>query len=207
MSRSAFIVKICGITNEEDARAAIDAGANAIGFNFYRSSPRYITPVRAGEIARSIEGECLKAGVFVNASKRELMETARRVPLDVLQLHGERSAIPRATSLRIWRAIAATENAPASDNSVEAWLLDSASSGYGGSGNAFDWTIAARFPHRTIIAGGLDASNVAEAIRIASPWGVDACSRLEISPGKKDPQRVRAFVQAALAAVQQEISL
>jgi phosphoribosylanthranilate isomerase len=83
---------------------------------------------------------------------------------------------------------------------VEAYLLDSPSTLYGGSGETFDWRLAAAFPRRFLVAGGLDASNVASAIRIAQPWGVDACSRVESQPGKKDPVRVAAFVQAALAA-------
>jgi hypothetical protein len=87
---------------------------------------------------------------------------------------------------------------------VEAYLLDTPTPHHGGSGKTFDWSLAASFPHRVIIAGGLDAANVVKAIRIASPWGVDACSRLESAPGKKDPQKVRAFVRAAFAAAHQE---
>jgi phosphoribosylanthranilate isomerase len=202
MSKPSFIVKICGITNEDDARFAVSAGANALGFNFYPKSPRYITPRHAREIVAAVPGDYLKAGIFVNAPEPELFEIAGQVPLDVVQLYGDRCALPMA--LRIWRAIAAT-GAPADTNgAIEAYLLDSPAPDYGGTGQTFDWTVAARFPHRRLIAGGLDASNVAEAIRIASPWGVDACSRLESSPGKKDAQRVRDFVRAALAAVSQE---
>lgn len=201
-----MIIKICGIMNEEDARGAISAGANALGFNFYPKSPRCITPRRAQEIAAAVRGDYLKAGIFVNASELELLEIAAEIPLDVVQLHGERAVLPQSAALRIWRAIDATRKPPAHDSRIEAYLLDSAAPGYGGSGQTFDWTLAARFPHPAIIAGGLDAANVAEAIRIASPWGVDACSRLESSPGKKDPQRVRDFVRAALAAARQEVT-
>lgn len=205
MKSASFIVKICGITNEEDARAAIDAGANALGFNFYQRSPRSTTPQRAREIAASVLGDYLKVGVFVNASEPELLQTAAEVPLDILQLHGDRCALPLSTTLRIWRAIAATSPPPA-NAAIEAYLLDAPTPHHGGSGKTFDWTLAARFPHRAIIAGGLDATNVADAIRIASPWGVDACSRLESSPGKKDAQRVRDFIHAACAAARQEVT-
>lgn len=204
---SAFIIKICGITNEEDARVAIDAGANALGFNFYKRSPRYITPSRAREIVSAVAGDYFKVGIFVNATQEELLETAAEAPLDVFQLHGERCVIPHLSPCRIWRAIAATDPPPVANKSIEAWLLDAPVGAFGGSGQSFDWKLAARFPHRAIIAGGLDATNVAEAIRIASPWGVDACSRLESAAGKKDPQRVRDFVHAALAALTQEIPL
>lgn len=194
-----FIVKICGITNETDARVAIESGANALGFNFWPASPRFISPERAREIAAAVPGDYLKAGVFVDASSADLRETAAQVPLDIVQLHGNCAL---TGSIRIWRAIAATDARVEADRRIEAWLLDSTS--HGGSGQTFDWKLAARFPGRAILAGGLDGSNVAEAVKIASPWGVDACSRLESSPGKKDAQRVRAFIAAALAALHHE---
>jgi phosphoribosylanthranilate isomerase len=206
MTRPSFIVKVCGITNEQDARLAADAGANALGFNFYSKSPRYISARRAREIAAAAPGEYLKVGIFVNAAEPELVEIVAESSLDVVQLHGERVVLPRSSTLRIWRAIDGTRTPPAHDSRIEAYLLDSPAAQYGGSGEPFDWTLAARFPHPALIAGGLDASNVAEAIRAASPWGVDACSRLESSPGKKDPERVRAFVRAALAAARHEVT-
>lgn len=191
-----FIVKVCGITNEEDARVAVESGANALGFNFWPRSPRYVSHQRVAEITAAVAGHYLKVGVFVDAYGPE-----PQVGLDVLQLHGDCAF---AGSHRIWRAIAASDEAAAQDNRVEAWLLDS--SRRGGSGKTFDWKLAARFPHRAILAGGLDASNVAEAVRIASPWGVDACSRLESSPGKKDAHKMRSFIEAALAALRQEVA-
>ena len=199
MSDKEFIVKICGITCEEDAQAAIEAGANALGFNFYKQSPRYITPARARRIAEAVPGEYLKVGVFVNASQQELLSAAAEAALDVLQLYGEHCAVP-APSPRVWRAIAGNSPAPASDGAVEAYVLDAATPEYGGSGKTFPWILAAAFPYPAIIAGGLDAGNVAEAISAASPRGVDACSRLESAPGKKDARRVRAFIKAALDA-------
>jgi phosphoribosylanthranilate isomerase len=206
MMSPSFIVKVCGITNEQDARLAADAGANALGFNFYKKSPRYIPARRAREIAAAAPGEYLKVGVFVNVEEPELLEIAVESSLDVVQLHGERAVLPQASTFRLWRAIDATRTPPAHDSRIEAYLLDSPAPRYGGSGVTYDWALAARFPHPALIAGGLDASNVAEAIRAASPWGVDACSRLELSPGKKDPERVGAFVRAALAAARQEVT-
>lgn len=199
-SDAGFLIKICGITNEKDAQAAVDAGANALGFNFFLKSPRYIPPVRAAEIVRTVSGNFLRVGVFVNASFAQLVRVASEVPLDVLQLHGDACDVPRNNAYRIWKAIPPSDR-PMKDSAVEAYLLDTVSLAYGGSGKTFNWGLAADFPHRAIIAGGLDAENVAEAIETGRPWGVDACSRLEFSPGKKDPHRVRDFVQAALAVI------
>lgn len=176
---------------------AVDAGANALGFNFYRKSPRYLTPERAHEIIGIVPGAYLRIGVFVNPSEEELEEVSRAVPLDVVQLHGDRC--PVSTPLRVWRSIA--PKAIANGLEAEAYLLDTPSPDFGGSGRTFDWNLAAAHSGCIILAGGLNASNVAEAIRTAQPWGVDACSRLESSPGKKDAQKVRAFVQSALASL------
>ena len=192
------IVKICGITNLEDAQTAIAAGANALGFNFYLKSPRYLSPARAHEIAAALPASVLKVGVFVNAPEAELRTFAAAVPLDVLQLHGEAAVIPVASPCRIWRAIPPNAE-PAQDPRIEAYLIDTPTPAYGGSGQMFDWTLAANRPYRVIVAGGLDASNVAQAIRHINPWGVDSCSRLEDHPGKKNAQRVREFVRAARA--------
>lgn len=191
---SPFIVKVCGITCEDDARVAIDSGANALGFNFYPKSPRYIAPERASDIIERVPGDYLKVGVFVIGDG----VLPHKIKLDVLQLYGE---IDLPGNYRIWRALTAGVELPA-ENTFEALLLDSFTPHYGGSGKPFDWALAKSLSHRILIAGGLDASNVAEAIRIARPWGVDACSRLESQPGKKDAARVREFVRAALAALQ-----
>jgi phosphoribosylanthranilate isomerase len=191
-----FVVKICGITEEEDGRAALDAGANALGFNFYRKSPRYLTLHRSRELIERLHGDYLRVGVFVNPSEAELREATAAMRLDVIQLHGSHCAAP-PEGVRVWRSLVLPASPPAPEL-TEAFLLDAPTAQFGGSGRTFDWSLAARFPHRAILAGGLDASNVAEAIRTARPWGVDACSRLESAPGRKDASRVRAFVQAAL---------
>jgi phosphoribosylanthranilate isomerase len=207
-----FVIKICGITNEEDAQVAIEAGANALGFNFYSGSPRYITPDRAHQIVAAVKRPFLRVGVFVNATEAQLATAAKNVPLDVLQLHGDACPAQLSSSYRMWRSISASdaarsEYARAKAGSAEAYVLDTPSPNFGGSGQSFDWSLAATFAYRKIIAGGLNATNVADAIRTTKPWGVDACSRLESSPGKKDSLRVRDFVNAALAARPQEIAL
>ena len=192
-----FLVKICGITTEEDARFAVEEGANALGFNFYSQSKRYVTLQQTKEIVRAVRGEYLRVGVFVNPTERDLIEAIEAVPLDVVQVHGNRCPVISRTH-RLWKSIAPGTDLPAM-SSVEAYLLDTPTQEFGGSGVPFAWELAAAFPHRAIIAGGLDGSNVAEAIATTKPWGVDACSRLESEPGKKDPECVRSFIRAAFA--------
>lgn len=193
-----MMVKICGITNREDALAAAEAGASAIGFNFYRESPRYISPTGAAMIAAKIPASVWKVGVFVDEMPETIAKIALDVELDVAQLHG----ISEARGLRIWRALAA--GAPAPDQSAqpaEAWLIDAPSQELrGGTGKTWNWAEAKQYPGKIIIAGGLDASNVRQAIEQARPWGVDACSRLEKSPGQKDHEKMTNFIKAALAA-------
>lgn len=198
-----FVIKVCGITNEEDAQVAVHAGANALGFNFYPKSPRYIDAARARKIAKCVPAGVLSVGVFVDASEEDLIEASSEVPLDVLQVHGEFLPVHLAATLRVWRAIQASAPPAFLDPHMEAHLLDSITPQFGGSGTTYDWMLAAAFPLRKIVAGGLDAANVGEAIRVARPWGVDASSRLESEPGKKDPVRVAHFVQAALTAFRQ----
>jgi phosphoribosylanthranilate isomerase len=198
-----LVIKICGITNQDDARHAIEHGANALGFNFYPKSPRYITPERAHEIVSAVVGSYRKVGIFVNPTLDELRHAGQTVPLDTLQLHGIVPEFP--SGYRIWRAVPADALPEESDPRIEAYLIDTPSENYGGSGKTFDWSLAADFPHRKILAGGLNDSNVTEAIRACSPWGVDACSLLEAHPGKKDEELVRNFLRAILAVSNQEI--
>lgn len=196
-----FIVKVCGITNEADARTAAEAGANAIGLNFYPKSPRFVSNGAARAIANALPASVLRVGVFVNATAESIIAIAKDVPLDVIQIHGTVSG--DFTNFRIWRAIPVDEQFPHLMNdsgSTEAFLLDTPTDNFGGSGRTFDWSRAGAVRHRVVLAGGLDASNVAQAIAVVHPWGVDACSRLESAPGKKDSQKVRGFVTAALRA-------
>lgn len=196
----AFIVKICGITAADDARAAVAAGANALGFNFYAKSPRYVSPAQAREIAQHVPGEYLRVGVFVNATAADLLRIAAETQLDVLQLHGEDCEIPAGNEFRIWRSVRGDGPVPSSDARIEAYLLDTPTPDFGGSGRPFDWSRAACFPYRAVVAGGLDAGNVARAIALLRPWGVDACSRIESHPGRKDLKRMQEFIETALAA-------
>jgi phosphoribosylanthranilate isomerase len=192
-----MMVKICGITNREDAMAAVEAGASAIGFNFYRESPRYISPTGASMIAAKIPANVWKVGIFVHETPETIARIALDAALDVAQLYG----ISQARGIRVWRAIRANESllSHVNDETAEAVLLDTPSDDlHGGTGTSFDWSRAKGLPKHIIIAGGLDATNVRRAIEQAQPWGVDACSRLEKSPGLKDHDKVREFVKAAL---------
>ena len=198
-----MIVKVCGITNAEDAAVAIDAVSNAIGFNFYARSPRYIAPEEAAQIST---GSARRVGVFVNESAGRIAEIARIARLDTAQLHGNGIG-ENAPHIAVWKArqiTAAFELSPDAAANAEAVLLDGpAGELYGGSGRTFDWALARAAAVRIIIAGGLDGSNVAEAIAIAHPWGVDACSRLEAAPGKKDHAKMQGFIHAALQSAPQ----
>jgi len=200
VTRLASIVKICGITNPDDALASVAAGASAIGFNFWSGSPRYIQPGEAARIGALLPAGILRVGVFVDETAERVAATAREAGLDVVQLHGGPAALP---DLRCWRAYrVGADGALAIDNvhTAEAILLDTAAPGLrGGTGRTFPWEAARDLAWRVVLAGGLDASNVREAIRAARPWGVDACSRLESSPGRKDHKKMKAFITAALA--------
>ena len=197
-----MMIKICGITRREDALAAVDAGASAIGFIFYPKSPRYVTPGKAAGLGDGLS--VLKVGVFVNESPATVKDVMRAAKLDVVQIY---SGQPPKGS-RVWRAFRVplesldiVESVMALEGSgvslgADAILLDGP-----GNGASFDWELARGAAPKTIIAGGLDASNVGRAIRAAEPWGVDASSRLESSPGIKDHEKVLEFIRAAQAAV------
>ena len=197
-----MILKICGITNQEDADAAVAAGANALGFNFYPRSPRYIAPERAARIASP--AGVRRVGVFVNETLERIEQIARAAALGVAQLHGKET-LESYPALTVWKAvrvvpgfdIASYDACPA-----EALLLDGpAAELYGGAGKTFDWSLAGVATRRIILAGGLDEFNVAQAIALMRPWGVDACSRIESAPGRKDHARMSRFLAAARAAL------
>lgn len=200
-------VKICGITSLEDARAALDAGADALGFNFYEKSPRFIEAGEAGEIISVVRNGAEFVGVFVNEPVERVLELSTISGIDAIQLHGDESAeyvsdLRRRTKLKIVKAVRVGSAAdPKPDFDADAVLLDVHSpSVYGGSGQTFDWTLAARLRpgiRLLYLAGGLDPENVQDAIRIAKPDYVDAASRLEIYPGKKDASLVRDFIRSA----------
>ena len=200
-----MMVKICGITNREDALAAVKAGANAIGLNFYRESPRYLSPTCAALIAGALPAGILKVGVFVDDTAQEITRIALAVGLDVAQLHGNASC----PTLPTWRAVPISAELEFLDleeeGAAQAYLLDTAAKSlHGGTGLTFRWQLARQAALGTskpiIVAGGLDETNVQIAIAEAQPWGVDVCSRIESSPGKKDHERMKKFIQAAHAA-------
>jgi phosphoribosylanthranilate isomerase len=195
-------IKVCGITNREDAEAAAAGGATAIGFNFFARSPRYIAPELAAEIRPA---GVRRVGVFVNERPERIAEIARIADLDVAQLHGDERPADYPAAVSVWkgaRVDGTFDFAAYADSPADALLLDGpAAELYGGSGQAFDWRLAARAGKRIVVAGGLDASNVARAVELAHPWGVDACSRIESRPGKKDLDKMYAFLKAARAAL------
>lgn len=185
-----MMIKICGITRREDALAAVEAGATALGFIFYSKSARYVTPSAAALLGEGLD--TWKVGVFVDESPAAIEAVMRAARLDIAQVYG--NSLPENT--RVWKAFRPGDSRGSERTQVEAILLDGPSNGV-----SFDWKIARDPDHKVIVAGGLDASNVADAIRIAKPWGVDASSKLESAPGVKDHEKVRAFVKAAQEAI------
>jgi phosphoribosylanthranilate isomerase len=171
-----LIVKVCGITNEADAQAAIEAGADALGFNFWPKSPRFVEDQPWMRDLR-----VTKVGIFVAEAKPPEW-------LDVAQVYGADAP----ANFRIWRAVKPGEPM----DGAEAFVMDVSE----GAGRTFDWRLAAGLPAKIVLAGGLQAENVGEAIRTARPWGVDACSLLESSPGRKDIGKMRDFIVAAREA-------
>ena len=196
-----MMVKICGITNRGDALAAVEGGASALGFNFHPPSPRYIAPASAQPILAELPPAVLKVGVFVNEPADAVAALAGQIGLDIVQLHGESPEFP--AGLRVWRALSVTADfdiASLDAIPAEAFLLDApAGKLYGGTGRTFNWSLARGARRPVILAGGLDETNVRRAIDEARPWGVDACSRLESSPGRKDRARMAQFLKAALS--------
>lgn len=200
-------VKICGITDLADARAAADAGANALGFNFWRPGRRYIAPEGAAEIIAALPDRVWKVGVFVDEEPALVLEIAKKAGLSALQLHGKEAPqyLEWLGPYRKLKAIRVDDDfAPESlaRYPAYAFLLDGAGSAPGGTGNAFDWqrAIAAKQFGRVILAGGLTPENVAEAVRRVGPWGVDVASGVESEPGKKDPRLVEQFIRAVREA-------
>ena len=196
-----MFVKVCGITNHEDAEAAVALGATALGFNFYRKSPRYVDPASLDWVVR-LPAHIWKVGVFVNEDATAMRRTVDLVRLDVVQLHGDEQPADCPRDLRVWKAIRvdyAFDARRVRKYPVEAILLDGpAGRAFGGSGLTFDWTVAAGLPVKVVVSGGLHAGNVATAIECIRPWGVDVCSRIEKSPGKKDHASMAEFLKVAL---------
>ena len=205
------LIKICGITNLDDALAAVAAGADALGFNFYKPSPRYITPQSAREMVDRLPASILAVGVFVNEETPESVRNiATEAGVAALQLHGDESpAYCRELADRfVIKTLAVSTNF---DNRMvhayetQAVMLDTKDNALrGGTGRRFDWSIAQQVTKQVnqlgkklFLAGGLSPENIAEAIETVRPYAVDACSALENKPGIKDHTRLRAFVHAA----------
>ena len=197
------LVKICGITSLSDALAAVEAGADALGFNFYRPSPRYISPETVREITDQLPDSILKVGVFVNEDVKCVARIVAEANLSAVQLHGDESpeycrALAGNYIIKVFRA---GDDFDLKTYNVDAIMLDTKDDLLrGGTGRVFDWSIAQQTNDSTpklFLAGGLAPENVAAAITTVRPYAVDACSSLEESPGRKDHERMFAFVNAA----------
>lgn len=197
-------IKICGITNLEDALVAIDAGADALGFVFHPRSPRHVFPEQAAAIIRHLPPFVQTVGLFVDETVETVNQTADQCGLDVVQLHGDESPAfcgsVRRRVIKAFRVKDVTSLDPMKEYRVSAFLLDAWSpSAHGGTGQTFNWEVAACAAHsgRIILAGGLTSDNVADAIRQVRPYGVDVSSGVEASAGKKDTDKVREFIRNA----------
>jgi phosphoribosylanthranilate isomerase len=202
-------VKICGVTNQVDALAAVEAGADALGFMFYPTSPRHVAAAVVGEIVRRLPPHVLTVGVFVNPVFEEARDIAAACGLGGIQLHGDEvpELCARFAPLKVWKAFRIRDEdslKPLTRYAVDAWLLDAYSAkGLGGTGECFNWDLAVRaksMGRPVVLAGGLTPENAAEAVRQVRPWGVDVSSGVETSPGQKDHAKVRAFIRAAKAS-------
>ena len=209
-------VKICGMTNLEDALVAVEAGADAVGFVFYEKSPRNISVEAARNIVEKLPDIVEKVGVFVNELEDRLCDVADRAGLTAVQMHGHNEdphvadlVVAKRSNLKVLAAISMSHNDPQGwammwrPDVVHAFLVDSGdSSKHGGTGKTFDWNNSGAMVKsiqrlgNVVAAGGLTPGNVVDAVNVLQPWGVDVVSGVEASPGKKDPEKVRAFVRA-----------
>ncbi|NTX15766.1 phosphoribosylanthranilate isomerase [Myxococcus sp. CA051A] len=201
-------VKVCGVTRLEDARGAWEAGADALGLNFYARSPRCVDVATAAALARTRPPLGAVVGVFVNASPDDIRAKVRECGLTAVQLHGDEPpeacsgyGVPVIKALRVQGPDdVARARTYLRVGDVAGLLLDGAAPGYGGGGVGFDWSLVAGLSGHgvpVLVAGGLKPSNVAEAVRATRPYGVDVASGVESAPGIKDMDAVRAFVRAA----------
>jgi phosphoribosylanthranilate isomerase len=202
-------VKICGITNLEDAGAAVGYGADALGFVFYRNSPRFISPEKASSIIRSLPSFVVSVGVFVNETPENIQSILSSTGLDVIQLHGEETPDMCAFSRRVVKAIRVKSLESLSPlegfrNLVSAFLLDTYTpDSLGGTGRIFNWDIAVEAKQfgRVILAGGLTPENVAAAVGRVRPYAVDVSSGIELRKGKKDHEKMKRFIENAKTAL------
>ncbi len=200
-------IKICGVSQEADIAAAVEAGADAVGFVFHPGSPRFVAPERAAQLARALPPFVTPVGLFVNASPAEIDRVLALVPALILQFHGDESpdvcnAFKRPY-LRVARITAGFDLLDFSRRFSEAQglLLDAHVEGFGGGGKAFDWSLVpAGVPHPLVLSGGLRAENVVAGIQQLRPWAVDVSSGVESSRGVKDAAAIRRFCDAVREA-------
>jgi phosphoribosylanthranilate isomerase len=200
-------IKICGTTNLDDALIAVEAGADALGFIFVPNTPRYIHPDEAAKIIEELPPFITTVGLFVNAEQKEIDTIANDCSLDAIQLHGEEPPeLCQTLNRRVVKAFRVKDESSLSrlhDYHVRAYLLDTYVKGsIGGTGKVFDWNLAVKAKQygRIILAGGLNPHNIASAIMQVRPYGVDVSSGVEVSPDRKDPAKVKAFIGAVRAA-------
>ncbi|MEK6759160.1 MAG: phosphoribosylanthranilate isomerase [Deltaproteobacteria bacterium] len=199
-------VKICGITSLEDALYAAEAGADALGFVFWEKSPRYIEPMEAWRIKRSLPPFILTVGVFVNTPFDTLKTVISSTRIDCVQLHGDESprmcqSVGESTGKKVIKAFRIREHTDIDrldGYKVDAHLLDTYREGTpGGTGETFDWDMAveAKKNRRIILSGGLTPENISKAIKLVRPYAVDVSSGVESRPGKKDPEKIKRFME------------
>lgn len=203
-------VKICGITNLEDALLSAKFGADALGFNFYKKSPRYILPELAREIIDQIPANIFKVGVFVNEARDRIVEVARITLIDAVQLHGDETPefarkLKAETGLQVMKAFRVSESFEPNallEYEVDAVLLDTYSpDSYGGTGAMFNWDIAKVLNCQQLyLAGGLNSYNVAAAVKAVRPFAIDVASGVESTKGKKDARKLETFIMNAKSA-------
>jgi phosphoribosylanthranilate isomerase len=194
-------IKVCGITRPEDARAAVEFGADALGLVFYAPSPRCVTVEQAWEIARIVPPFITLVGLFVNETKLTVRRVMEAVPIQLLQFHGDEEEsfcrsfhAPYIKAARVRPGLDLVKYAE-SYPSAQGLLLDAYVEGYGGGGKPFDWSlIPPGLPLPLILSGGLDADNVTEAVRRVRPWAVDVSSGVEAAKGIKDAGKIAAFI-------------
>lgn len=201
-------VKICGITNVDDALLAVEAGADALGFVFYSKSPRCVTPEQTAEVIRVLPPFVQAVGLFVNETAERVNGVARECRLDMVQLHGDETPaycdLMERRVVKVFRVKDGATIAAMQQYRVGGYLLDTwSSAAYGGTGHTFDWELIRDAGQHgpLILAGGLTPDNVAEAVKRVRPYAVDVSSGVEASPGKKDPARVREFIHRAKEAL------
>jgi phosphoribosylanthranilate isomerase len=194
-------IKICGLTREQDVDAAVGEGVDAIGLVFYPASPRAVSIARAQALCRRIPPFVTIVGLFVNPSPHEVEEALERLPIGLLQFHGDedealcaRFARPYLRAVRMKPGVDLL-NYSASFPSAQALLVDAFVDGYGGGGQTFDWSlIPPGLPVPLILSGGLTPENVGDAIRQLRPWAVDVSSGVEAGKGIKDAERIARFI-------------